>query len=246
MLIYANPSTPPAKRRKRKASPATPARNGRKKGALLMAKRHRSAAQKAATRKMLAANKSRKRHRNPAPRKATRRRRAVSHNPVSRRRRTHRNPSTATFGRGILGELASKDGLMLLGAAAVAPTVVDFVADKIVPTQYASGWVGLIAKATIAAAGAYALDRFLKQRKAAIGFAVGAGGSLIAQAYKTYMVQTTLPTVTPAQGDEIAKNPALYRTLMDGDQYASLNGYAAAPMGGYDMTPMGDQWESLN
>lgn len=248
MLIYANPSTRPTV-----ATPSTKTRRRRaatKKGPT-MAKRHRSAAQKAATKRMLAANRSRKRHRNPsaAPRKATRRRR--HHNPSTAPSR--RRGRVATYSRGILGELASKDGLMLLGAAAVAPTVVDFIAAKVVPTQYASGWTGLLAKAAIAAAGAYALDKVAKQRKAAIGFAVGAGGSLIALAYRTFQAQQTLPAAaaaTPAAADaladEIAANPTLYRSLMDGSQWESLNGYSAAPMGGYAATPMGDEWESLN
>lgn len=246
MLIYANPSTRP-----HKATPSTktrPRRAASKKGPKMA--KHRSAAQKAATKRMLAANRSRKRHRNPsaAPRKATRRRR---HNPSAAPRR--RRGSVSTYSRGILGELASKDGLMLLGAAAVAPTVVDFIAEKVVPVQYASGWTGLLAKAAIAAAGAYALDKVAKQRKAAIGFAVGAGGSLIALAYRTFQAQQTLPASAAPAGaakdalaDEIAANPTLYRSLMDGSQWDSLNGYNTVPMGGYAATPMGDEWDSLN
>lgn len=210
-----------------------------------MAKKHRSAAQKAATRKMLAANRSRKRVKNPSSRKATRHRRSYAA-AAPRRRRIHRNPSTG-FARGILGELASMDGVMLLGAAAIAPTAVDFIAEKIVPDQYRSGWTGLIAKAAIAAAGAYAIDRFGKQRKAAIGFAVGAGGSLVALAYRTFRAQQTLPpSAAPATADEIAKNPTLYNSLMAGSDFSSLNEYASAPMGGYAEAPMGDDWESLN
>jgi len=249
MLIYANPSTRPPK-----APTTTKTRRRRaatKKGPT-MAKRHRSAAQKAATKRMLAANRSRKRHHNPsrAPRKATRRR-ARHHNPSAAPRRLRGRASTYT--RGILGELASKDGLMLLGAAAIAPTAVDWIAEKVVPVQYASGWTGLLAKAAIAAAGAYALDKVAKQRKAAIGFAVGAGGSLIALAYRTFQAQQTLPAAAAtspaaqdALADEIAANPTLYRSLMDGSQWDSLNGYAAAPMGGYAAAPMGDEWDSLN
>lgn len=214
-----------------------------------MAKRHRTPAQRAATKRMLAANRSRKRHHNPShkPRKAARRR-TYTAAPRHHRRRVHRNPSL--FGRGILGELASKDGLMLLGAAAVAPTAVDFIAEKVVPIQYASGMTGLLAKAAIAAASAYALDRFVN-RKAAIGFAVGSGGSLLALAYKTFMVKQALPATVPAQAtgamaDEIAKNPSLYKSLMESNDWSSLNGYAVAPMGGYAEAPVGDSWESLN
>jgi hypothetical protein len=247
MLIYANPSTRP-----KKATTATKARKPRavKKGASAMAKKHRSAAQKAATRRMLAANNSRKRYRNPAPRKATRSRRRYA-NPAPRhhRRRVHRNPGS--FTKGILGELASMDGLMLLGTAALAPTVVDMAAAAIVPVQYQSGWTGLLAKAALAAAGAYAIDRFTGKRKAAVGFAVGAGGSLIALAYRTFQAQNTLPAAvtaaSPATADEIARNPTLYRSLMDGNDWSSLNEYAQAPsMNSYVAAPMSDEWESLN
>jgi hypothetical protein len=245
MIIYANPSTRPVK-----AKPSTrtrPRRAASKKGHT-MARKHRSAAQKAATRRMLAANRARKRHHNHShsPRKATRSRRRYS-NPSHTPRRRHRNPSSG-FGRGILGELASKDGLMLLGAAALAPTVVDMAAGYIVPVQYQSGWTGLIAKAAIATAAVYALDRLAKQRKAAIGFAAGAGGSLIALAYRTFQAQQALPVAAaPAVADEIAKNPTLYDNLMrGGGDYATLNGYQAAPMGGYAAAPMGAEYESMN
>lgn len=243
-LLYANPSTRPIK-----AKPSTktrPRRAASKKGPT-MAKKRRSAAQQAATRRMLAANRSRKRHHNPshAPRKAKRRRASYSVATTHHRRR-HRNPSGG-FARGILGELASKDGLLLLGSAAVAPTAVDMIAGYIVPVQYQSGWTGLLAKAAIAAAAVYAIDKVAKQRKAAIGFAAGAGGSLIALAYRTFQAQQSLPAAAaPAVADQIAKNPALYDELMNGGQYSSMNGYAAAPMGSYAAAPMGDQWESLN
>jgi hypothetical protein len=247
MLIYANPTTTP---RPPKATTKTRPRRAASKGATTMARKTRSAAQKAATRRMLAANKSRKRHRNPAPRKATRSRRSYAAAP--RRRSVQRNPS-AGLARGILGELASKDGLILLGSAAIAPTTVDFIAEKVVPVQYQSGWTGLLAKAAIAAAATYALDRYGKQRKAAIGFAVGAGGSLVALAYRTFRAGQALPAgiaqASPATADEIAKNPTLYESLMNqqgSSEYASLNGYAAVPMSGYAEVPMGNDWESLN
>jgi len=209
--------------------------------------KHRSPAQRAATQKLIRYNKSRKRHHNPSPRKATKRRRYAAANPRHHsRRRVHRNPGG--FGRGILGELASKDGLMLLGAAAIAPTAVDMVAAAVVPIQYSMGLTGLAAKGAIAVGLTYAVDRFIN-RKAAIGFAAGSLGSLLLAGYKTFMTQQALPAAVtanaPAVADEIAKNPTLYKSLMDSGDWSSLNGYAATPMGGYAATPMGD-WESLN
>lgn len=244
LLIYANPSTKPTKRKRKAGATATKAHKARKKGAQPMAKR-RSPAQRAATRKMLAANRSRKRHRNPSPRKARARRR-YSHAAPARRRRVHRNPGG--FSRGILGEFASMDGLMLLGAAAVAPTVVEAASDMVVPIQYRAGWTGLLAKALIAAAGTWALYKYVN-RKAGIGFAAGAGGSLIGTAYRTFRAQQVLPAAvtqaSPAVADEIAKNPTLYKSLMDSGDFTSLNEYAAAPMSGYVEAPVAG-YESLN
>lgn len=248
LLIYANPSTKPTKR-KRKAGPsATKARKPRavKKGASAMAKKHRSPAQKRATERMLAANRSRKRHRNPSPRKARSRRRYAAAAPSHRRRRVHRNPGG--FSRGILGELASMDGLMLLGAAAVAPTVVDAVSDMVVPVQYRAGWTGLLAKAILAAGGTWAIYKYVN-RKAGIGFAAGAGGSLLNLAYRTFRTQQALPAAvtqtTPAVADEIAKNPTLYRSLMESGDFTSLNEYAVTPLAGYVEAPTAG-YESLN
>lgn len=196
-----------------------------------------------------------KKRRKTARRRVTKRR--VTKNPTirrsyraaapRRRRSVRRNPSGGGFARGILGELASKDGLMLLGAAALAPTVVDLAAEKIVPTQYQSGWTGLLAKAAIAAAAVYALDRFGKQRKAALGFAVGSGASLLAQAVRMYRVGQAIPAAPPAVADEIAKNPALFTEVMGGN-FSSLNEYgmAPAPMSGYGLAPVADEYESLN
>lgn len=244
MLIYANPSTRPPK-----ATPtptkAKRKRNAATKGAKPMAK-HRSAAQRAATKRMLAANKSRKRHRNPAPRKAKSRRRYSA--PVaSSRRRRYRNPGILSGGKSFLGELASTQGLIMLGAAAAAPTVVDMIHEKVVPTAYRFGWWGLLTKAILAGGIAYGLDRVVKQRKAAIGFAVGAGGSLIAQAVKTFQVAQAIPNVDPPAQDQIAQNPALYRELMNnGGSFSSVNGYEMSPVGGYETAPLYDDFDGLN
>jgi hypothetical protein len=204
---------------------------------------------------MLAANRSRKRSHNPSsPRHAKRRRRSrvgyyTKGSMPYRRRRTHRNPAF----KGILGELASMGGLILLGSAAIAPTTVNMIADKLIPAQYATGYTGLLGKAVIAGAAVWLLDDVVKQRKAAIGFAAGSLGTILAEGYKLVMVRRALPaavTATPAQhgmADEIAKNPTLYRSLMEGQPYGnSLNGYEAAPMGAYDMAPAMNGFESLN
>lgn len=245
MIVFSNPSPRP-----RKATPTTKAKRksvAASKGAKPMAKR-RSAAQRAATARMLAANRSRKRHHNPRHRKVSARRRYSNPAPrrASHRRRVHRNPSLSSA-RSFLGELASSQGLIMLASAAAAPTVVDMATGYLVPVQYQSGYTGLVAKAAIAFGIAYAIDRFGKQRKAAIGFAVGAAGNLIATAVKTYQVASVIPTVAPAVQDQIAENPAMYQALMAGSgDYGSLNGYTSVPMSGYEQAPLNDEFESLN
>lgn len=244
MLIYANPSTRPPKA-KSTPTKAKRKRNAASKGAKPMAKR-RSAAQRAATKRMLAANKSRKRHHNPSPRKARSRRRYSAPVAHSRRRR-YRNPGILSGGKSFLGELASTQGLLMLGAAAVAPTAVDMIHERIVPDAYRFGWWGLLTKALLAGGIAYGLDRVVKQRKAAIGFAVGAGGSLIAQAVKTFQVAQALPAVAPPVQDQIAQNPAMYRELMNNNgNFGSMNGYEMAPVGGYELAPLAEDFEGYN
>jgi len=170
ILISANP-TNPKRFTGRKASTAT----GRKvkKGVSPMARKYRSPAQKAATRKMHAANRSRRKtHHNPSShRKVTRRRRTTHRNPVSyhRRRRTHRNPSLLG-GSGVLGELLSAKGAVMVAAAFAAPVATSWLQQQIMPT--ATGWTKVAVQVGLVAAGAYAIDKFLKQRNAAIAFGV--------------------------------------------------------------------------
>jgi len=179
-----------------------------------------------------------------------RRRRSVAVSAPVRRRRVHRNPS-GFAGKGILKELASMDGLILIGSAVLAPTVCDLAVDAVVPVQYRQGWTGLIARAGIVGLGAWALDRWLKQRKAALGFAIGGGAQVLAQGIRMARVTMSNPAIAPAVADEIAKNPSAYDALMTGN-YNSLNGYELAPLSGYEMAPVGNiygsgnEFESLN
>jgi len=199
--------------------------------------------------------------RKPTKRRAVSRRRSVTKNPIIRRRRrvsaapvrrrrVHRNPS-GFASKGILKELASMDGLILVGSAVLAPTVCDLAVDTIVPAQYRQGWTGLIARAGIVGLGAWALDRWLKQRKAALGFAIGGGAQVLAQGIRMARVTMSNPRIAPAVADEIAKNPSAYDALMSGN-YNSLNGYEMAPLSGYEMASVGNiynagaEYESLN
>jgi len=204
LLISANPHhfTKP---RKRKTA------TGRKavtKGAK-MAKSHRSAAQKAATRRMLAANKARKTHRNPTARKATRRK--THHNPTASRRRVRRNPSLMGSG-GILKDLISKEGLMMVAGAMVAPMVTDYLQEKIMPT--ATGWTKVAVKAGLVLAGAYAIDKFLKMRKVALAY--GVTGAAVVASDAVQIGRGVMAGLSASEADMVANRPDLVAKIAQG------------------------------
>jgi hypothetical protein len=206
LLISANPHhfTP----RKRKT---TTGRKAKPQGAKPMAKRHRSAAQKAATRRMLAANKSRKTHRNPTARKATRRKSSTHRNPVSYRRRTRRNPSIMGSG-GILKDLISKEGLMMVAGAMVAPMVTDYLQEKIMPT--ATGWTKVALKAGLVLAGAYAIDKFLKMRKVALAY--GVTGAAVVASDAVQIGRGVMAGLSASEADMVANRPDLVAKIAQG------------------------------
>ena len=181
-----------------------------------MAKRRRSAAQKAATKRMIAANRRGKTTRNPSKRRyhaVSRKRRSVHRNPsnpVRRRRRSvHRNPSIMGS-MGVLKELLSMEGALMIGGAMVAPMVADYVQEKLMPT--ATGWTRIAVKAAIIAAGAYALQRFLKKPKVALAFGVTGAAVLASDSINLYRTATVTGT-TAALADAMAQNPSLAKTL---------------------------------
>ena len=147
-----------------------------------MAKRHRSAAQKAATKRMLAARK----HRNPshhAPRKAKRRRAAV---------RVHRNPARRRSGGGglganLFGELMSKEGLMMIAGVALTPTLTELAIGYAMPT--ATGYTRIGVKAALGLAIGYAVHRFVS-KKAGLMVALVSAGTGVAEAIKQYQAPT--------------------------------------------------------
>jgi len=211
LLISANPYH----HKPRKRSTAT-GRKATRKGASAMAKKHRSPAQKAATRRMLAANKSRKTHRNPTARKATKRRRRVTHhNPtVARRRRVRRNPGIigGLTGGGILKELISKEGLMMVAGAMAAPMVTDYLQEKIMPS--ATGWTKVAVKAGLVLAGAYAIDKFLKMRKAALAY--GVTGAAVVASDAIQIGRGVMAGLSASEADMVANRPDLVARIAQG------------------------------
>lgn len=173
-----------------------------------MAKKHRTAAQKAATAKMIAANK-RKRHKNPAnPAKYRKRtaRRAGTH------RKRHRNPSASSGG--FFKSFLSMDGAVELGAAIAAPLAVDFVQQKVMPT--ATGVTKLGLKAALAIGGGWAIDKFLKKRMAAKIFTV-VGLSVIALDAWRYYKATGQLGLEEQDADYLSTRPELMDALVSTD-----------------------------
>jgi hypothetical protein len=225
ILVSANPSNP-LHFTGRKAKPAT-GRKAHKKGASPMAKKHRSAAQRAATRKLVAMNKA-KRHRNPSsrPKKATKRRTTTHHNPyhAPKKRRTHRNPSLFGGG-GILGELISKDGLMMVAGAFAAPMVTDYVQEKIMPS--ATGWTKVAVKAGLVLAGAFAIDKFLKMRKVALAY--GVTGAAVVASDAAQIARGVMAGLSASEADMLASRPELVGQVASGSLGAPYSAGLGSP-----------------
>lgn len=199
MIIYANPTTKKAPRKKRKASTRT-ARRRVTEEAPMATKRRRTATKKKATRRRRVAV-----HRNPTM--STR----SHHRKTHRRRRVHRNPSFLPKG-GVLGEILSKDGLMMIGGAFIAPMAADFIQEKIMPS--ATGWTKIAVKAAIIGGGAWAIDKFLKQRKAALAFAVTGAAVLASDSINLY--RGKMAGLSDAEADYLATRPELMQAYASG------------------------------
>lgn len=173
---------------------------GRRKPSTKAAKPRLKEAPMRKHRAVKAAKRTKKRvHRNP------------THFTKHRRRRVHRNPSPFS-GKGVLGELLSKEGAIMIGAAFVAPMAADFIQEKLMPT--AQGWTKLAVKAAIIGGGAYALDRFLKQRKGAIAFAVTGAAVLVSDAVRLYRGQ--MAGLSEGEADWLSTRPELLQAVTSG------------------------------
>lgn len=142
-------------------------------------------------------------HRNPAP---------VA---TKRRRRVHRNPSgfAARFaGKGVLGELLSMEGAIMLGAGLVAPTAATWIQAKVMPS--ATGWTKIAVQAAVILGGAWALDKYGKQRKAALAFALTGSSALIADAIN--LGRAKAAGVSGVLADYMVQNPVLIDQVASG------------------------------
>ncbi len=227
-LVVVNPRR---KRRKAKAPvKRNPATHRAKKG-VRMARKHRSAAQKAAFRRMIAHNPHRRRRRATSahtvsnPRRRVVHRRRV-HNPVRNYRhyRRHRNPSSGGFFGGMLG----KSGLLLLGAVVATPTLMAEAQSLIFPN--ATGYYQAGIQGAVGVAAGYLVYRFLDQQTGRVVAAIGMG-TAVAQLISAYNAGTLSASKLSGMGAVMAPS----RRYAPGSAGGRIPGarVGARPMLGY-------------
>lgn len=182
-----------------------------------MAKKHRTAAQKAATKRLVALNRSRKTSHNPSRTRkvSAKRKHRTSHNPTGHRRtarrRTSHNPSLLVGG-GLFGKLLSMDGAMMIGAAFLAPMATDYLQEKIMPS--ATGWTKVAIKAGLVLAGAWAIDKFLKKRDAALAY--GVTGAAVVASDAVQITRGVMQGLSASEADMLANRPDLISAVANG------------------------------
>lgn len=196
-LIVVNPTT---RKPKPKANKKAVSRKG-----TTMAKKHRSPAQKAAFRKMIAA----RRHKNPSHAPARRRRRTTASRKVYTRRR---NPSSG--GGSLMNELLSKDGLMMVAAVVGTPTLTELAVSYLMPT--ASGTTRSLVKAGLGLGIGYGVYRFVS-KKAGVIVALVSVGSAASDLINSYM---------NAPASSIAASSVVKGYLPRAGQGNALGGYS--------------------
>ena len=171
-------------------------------------KKYRSPAQKAATARMLAAN--RKTHRNPTKhRKASARRSVVVVNP-RRRRSIRRNPGFLSSAPNVLKELFSMEGALMIGAAMAAPMAIDYAQEKVYPT--ATGYTKIAVKVAALGLGSWLIAKFLKKPKVALAFGV-TGAAVLASDVVT-IARGTLSGLSANEAELLASQPGNVRELV--------------------------------
>jgi hypothetical protein len=125
-------------------------------------------------------------------------------------------------GGGVLKELFGIEGVMMIGAAMVAPMVADYVQEKVMPT--ATGWTRILVKAGVIAAGAFAIQKFLKKPKVALAFGVTGAAVLASDAVNYYRgAQAGLTTTQVEQADTLAGDPVAIHALASGYNPGTLS-----------------------
>jgi len=197
LLISANPAT-------KRPKPV------KYQGGKKMAKKKRSPAQRAATARMLAANK--RLHRNPTrTRKASKRRSTVIHvNPKHRRRTVRRNPGFLGGTPNVLKELLSMEGALMIGAAMVAPMIADYGQEKLMPS--ATGYTKIAVKGAIIGVGAWLIAKFLKKPKVALAF--GVTGAAVLASDVVAIAKGTLSGLSASEAELMASTPGNVKELV--------------------------------
>lgn len=140
------------------------------------------------------------------------------------RRRARRNPGGFMTGaKNLFGEMLSKDGVTMLAAAALTPTAVDFIKDKLAPKT--TGWTGMAVRAGIVAGLAWATDRFVGRKAALTVGAVGLG-TLVAEGIN--LARAKSAGLSDELADIAAQRPELIDHFSSGYQQSQT-------MGAYEM-----------
>lgn len=164
-------------------------------------------------------------------RKATKRRKVAHKNPTAvhhyakkahKRRRVHRNPSAFGGGKGILKEILSIEGALMVGAAFVAPMVTDYAQEKLMPS--ATGWVKIGVKAGLVGLAAFLIDKYGKQRKAALAYAVTGAAVLASDAVR--LARGQMAGLSDGEADYLSTRPELSEMLSDPYSVGMADPYA--------------------
>lgn len=170
-------------------------------------------------------------------RKATKRRKVAHKNPTihhyakkaHKRRRVNRNPSPFGGGKGILKEILSLEGALMVGAAFVAPMVTDYAQEKLMPS--ATGWVKIGVKAGLVGLAAFLIDKYGKQRKAALAYAVTGAAVLASDAVR--LARGQMAGLSDGEADYLSTRPELSEMLSDPYAVGMADPYAVGMADAY-------------
>jgi hypothetical protein len=103
-----------------------------------------------------------------------------------------------------------------------APMVTDYMQEKIMPT--ATGWTKVAVKAGLVLAGAYAIDKFLKMRKAALAY--GVTGAAVVASDAIQIGRGVMAGLSASEADLVANRPDLVARIANGYKQGMADPYS--------------------
>lgn len=101
----------------------------------------------------------------------------------------------------------------MVGAAFVAPMATDWIQEKIMPS--ASGWTKIAVKAALVGGVAWVIDKYGKQRKAALAYAVTGAAVLASDAVR--LSRGKMAGLSDNQADYLSTRPELANLMATGE-----------------------------